>query len=351
MNYLCLQPGSEWVLTSSDEIILRAATAQATLKSECMEAFLDDVLPLLHEGADLATIAKSSEHLPIEELERLLGELLQSGMVQSVESLSPPSHIGVMTQMIAAHGRREEAVSHRLKGARLAVFGLESAGATLARQLATWSPAALVLVDPSPPRPDDPSALIGETRQAALAEEIRAGAEDLRVETPLDAWSAAAVHEAAEHADVLIAAVDRDFAAVAHWVNQASAALSKPSAFLKIDGALAEIGPIVYPGETACYMCYRMRAIACADDYAATMAFEERRDQQRNTSARREPTFLPSLSVAAGILAGELAKTLTAAGRHPLAGRVMLWDGMEGSFSEHDVFRQPACPVCEKKNS
>jgi ribosomal protein S12 methylthiotransferase accessory factor len=349
MPYLSLLPGTEWVLTASDEIIFRAERAQATVKGDCLSAFADGVLPLLLAGSDLTTIVTSSTNLPFDELERLLGELIQSGIVQSSEELPEASRAGVMAQMLASQGRREQAVRLRLQGSRIAIFGLESAGAAFARQLLAWSPSLLVLVDPSPPRPDDPAALDGATRQAALAKELRDGGTEVAIATPIGAWSAAGVHEAAEQADVLIAAVDRDFAAVAHWVNQAAAALSKPAAFLRMDGAMAEIGPIVYPGETACYMCYRMRTIACADDYAATMAFEERRDRQRSVSARREPTFLPAMAVAAGILAGELAKTLTATGRHALAGRLMIWDGMAGQLSEHDILRQPSCPVCAKK--
>jgi ribosomal protein S12 methylthiotransferase accessory factor len=349
MAILRLAPGTEWVSTAPDEAIFRAVRVQATVKGSALGAFVDGVLPLLDEGTDLARIAMASGDVPLPELERMLGELMTSGIVQSVEAPAAASRAAVMVQAISTEGRREDVALHRLSEARVAVFGLESTGAALARHLVTWSPGALVLFDPSAPRPDDPSGLVGETRQAALAAELGIGGAGVVVEAEATAWSAEAIQQAAERADVLIAAVDRDFAAAAHWVNQAAVAQSKPAAFLTMDGAVAEIGPIVYPGETACYMCYRMRAIACADDYAAAMAFEERRDRQRAVSARREPTFLPTLSVAAGILAGELAKTLTAVGRHALAGRVMLWDGMGGLLSEHDVVRQPACPVCGKK--
>lgn len=351
MVHLRLAPGAEWVLTEPEEAIFRAAAAQATLKGPALTSFVENVLPLLDGGNDLERIARASGSVPMVELERMLGELMQPGIVQRVEAPAAPSRAGVMAELISAQGCSEDAVRRRLVEARVAVFGLESAGAALARQIAAWSPCAMVLVDPTAPRPDDPSALSGDSRQTALAAELRASNAGLTLETPAATWSAEAVREAAERADLLIAAVDRDFAAAAHWVNQAAFALSKPAAFLTIDGSEAVIGPIVYPNETACYMCYRMRAIACADDYAAAMAFEERRDRLRSVSARREPTFLPALSVAAGILAGELVKTLTAVGRHVLAGRVMIWDGIGGILSDHDILRQPACPVCAKKNS
>jgi bacteriocin biosynthesis cyclodehydratase domain-containing protein len=349
--HLRLAPGAEWVLTEPEQAIFRAAAAQATLKGPALAAFVDDVLPLLDGGNDLERIARASSAVPMTELERMLGELMHSGIVQRVEAPAAPSRVGVLAQLISAQGRSEDAARRRLSETRVAIFGLESAGAALAREIATWSPAAMLLVDPVAPRPDDPSALSGGSRQAGLAGELRASYAGLTLETPVTTWSAEAVQDVAERADLLIAAVDRDFAAAAHWVNQAAVALGKPAAFLAIDGAEAVIGPLVYPDETACYMCYRMRAIACADDYAAAMAFEERRDRQRSVSARREPTFLPALSVAAGILAGELAKTLTAVGRHVLAGRVMIWDGIGGNLSDHDILRQPACPVCAKKNS
>lgn len=351
MAFLRCAPGTEWVLTEPDEAIFRAQAAQATLRGGALTAFVDNVLPLLDGSNDLQRIAVASTSVPVRELERMLAELIEAGIVHSLAAPVPPTRQGVLAETLAAHGRTEPVVRGRLSNSRFAIFGLESAGAALARQIAGWSPAAVLLADPLPPRDDDPSVLPpAASRQFGLAKELRRAYPCLSVETPLTEWNADQVLAAANGADVLIAAVDRDFAAAAHWVNKAAVALNRPAAFVTIDGAQALIGPIVYPDETACYMCYRMRAIACEDDYAAAMAFEEQRDRQRYASPRREPTFLPAVEVAAGILAGELSKTLTAVGHHVLAGRVMVWDGIAGQLSAHDVLRQPACPVCSKKN-
>ena len=51
-----------------------------------------------------------------------------------------------------------------------------------------------------------------------------------------------------------------------------------PALYGQIAAARALVGPLVVPGETACYMCWRMRAIASEEDFEAAMRFEELND-------------------------------------------------------------------------
>lgn len=347
-----LAAGTEWVQIDATSAIFRSATSKATLSGPGVAAFLADVVPIIDGTHDLIGIARASTSVPLDELQGYFSELIGAGLILPAPAELSRDRATPFVEALGSAGRSQSAVAERLRTACFAVFGLESTGTAIARELASWGVRGLVLADPSGPRPDDPATFGSRptpSRQAALSAELSALYPDIAITSPLDSWTAEAVRAAAETADVLIAAVDRDFAAVAQWVNKAAFEGRKIAAFVTLDGTRATIGPIVYPDETACYMCYRMRAIACDDDYYASMAFEELRDRNRTASAKREPTFLPMAAMAAGLLAGEIAKTLTAVGRHALAGRIIEWDGLTATFEEHEVLRQPCCPTCGKK--
>ena len=346
-------PGIEWVQTDENSVIFRSAASKATINGAHVSSFVSNVVPVIDGGSDLATIARSSSVIPLDELQSYIRELVEARLLIAVSSGSGREQASPFIEALSAAGRDHLAVRERITKTRFAVLGLESTGAAIARELARWGVHDLVLADPAAPRPDDPAAIgvgrLFRSRQDGLREELISAHPAVNVSTPLVAWSASGVRAIADTVDVIIAAVDRDFAVVAQWVNRAAFEANKVAAFVTLDVSRAVVGPIVYPGETACYMCYRMRAIACEDDYFASMAFEELRDRKRETSSEREPTFLPLVPMAAGLITGEIAKTLTAVGRHALAGKVIELDGLGGLFTEHDVLRQPSCPTCGKK--
>lgn len=349
-----LVPGTEWVDVDGQSAIFRSLRSQATLTGEAVSRFVAAVVPLLDGRHSLRELAAASAELPLEALLAHLKALADAGLIEPDGGALPDDYLAPLVSHLTTEGRAPGVLRDRLSGQRVAIFGLESAGAQLAREFARWGVRQLLLADPSPHRPDDPADLTGapaDSRQALLAAELRHRHPALDVQTPVAAWSAAAVDAAVAGVDVAIAAADREFAVLAQWVNKAAVAHRKVAAFCTLEGDSAWIGPIVFPEETACYMCYRMRAIACEDDYAAAMAFEERRDKDRGARGPREPTLMPLASVAAGILAMELAKTLTAVGRHAAAGRVLEWNGMRGEPGVHTILRQPQCPVCAKKKA
>lgn len=92
------------------------------------------------------------------------------------------------------------------------------------------------------------------------------------------------------------------------------------------------LGPTVYPGETACYVCYQMRSVACSDDPAAELA----------ALRRREPTQECPTGVA-GLLGQMLA--LEAVNRSA-KGAIVVVDAVTLCSQRHAVLRVPACPIC-----
>lgn len=109
------------------------------------------------------------------------------------------------------------------------------------------------------------------------------------------------------------------------------------------DGRLAPIGPLVVPGETACFECFRLRRAATSD------CREELRTLEGSPVFARATTALESLVAAVAALA--LLRYL--AGLDPtLPGSFYALDaGVPLSLSRHRVLRVPRCPACSEVES
>jgi bacteriocin biosynthesis cyclodehydratase domain-containing protein len=350
-----LSPGIEFAVVAGMRLVFKSSSVKVEMEGESAVAFAQKIVPML------------SPHRSVEELSALTGfdrsdlashlaGLHDSGVLSHSRRDTPDERTAAsaLYDLLEPLGYNADYVSKRLLAQKIAVLGLEASGVECALQLGLAGVGEVHLYDPGFAKPDDPAAIAGDTvkaRHALAADYLRGRGIKSQVYSSLAAaWTKEEVARLAGEMEIIICSVDTDNAHVAHWVNKAVHETGKIAAFVTIQGGKAVVGPIVFPHETACFMCYRMRYLATRDDFAVDMEFEEQRDKRRGSSAVREPC-LPSLQpVAAGILSAEIIKTVLSAGRHGLAGRIIEYDGFEGRFTEHEVLAQPNCPVCSKKN-
>ncbi|MFI6680772.1 TOMM precursor leader peptide-binding protein [Kribbella sp. NPDC050470] len=133
-------------------------------------------------------------------------------------------------------------------------------------------------------------------------------------------------------ADLVIAADDGALPVLHSWVNTIGLRLGVPTLHVAVRGHRATVGPLVLAGEGSCYLCWRMRALACEQDFAAAMAVEEELDARRSPDAARP--VLPAL----------LAMVTQA----QLADGVLTLDARTGAEQLHPVLPRPDCPACAK---
>jgi bacteriocin biosynthesis cyclodehydratase domain-containing protein len=132
-------------------------------------------------------------------------------------------------------------------------------------------------------------------------------------------------------------------------VNRACLETGTPALFIALEGSFGHLGPLVLPGEGPCYLCWRMRALACADDFDVAMAHEEARDRARRNLDR---PLLPGLREAAWAVALREVIALTTSALSPqLPGTVLLVDQLKAQTTSHPVIARPDCPACRKKAS
>ncbi len=149
-------------------------------------------------------------------------------------------------------------------------------------------------------------------------------------------------------AELVVAAGDGALPVLHQWVNTTGLSLAIPTLHAELGGTRATIGPLVLPGGGPCFLCWRMRVLACADDFAAAMAREEELVARRipNAAGPALPALLPIVS---GLLVAEvLALTLAITPPRLTAGVLRL--DARGAEELHPVLPRPDCPACSKKD-
>jgi ribosomal protein S12 methylthiotransferase accessory factor len=350
-----MAPGVELVPVSQDRYTLRSEFDAFELAGEAATDFAERVLAELHRPLGLDIILRRLDGYSPDSVTRELDQLVDRGLIVKV------SHVDAAPQkpfaaFLETMGRDADETGKRLAEVTVAVFGLEAHGAHLARMLAQMGIGTIRLVDPNPfvaghltltPVTDPRS--VGLSLQSAAASmlsrfEVRTECAPETVELGADL-----VRTIVTGCDIAFGCWDQAFGVASHWLNQASLDTGVPVLFGELRATTVLTGPLHLPHRSACWMCYRMRAIACAPDFEQAMAFEEHLDRARRPSlaSRASLPVLPELLAAS--MAMEAVRLLL--GIHPPihVDNISEYDAMSGALNNHPLLVVPDCPVCSKK--
>lgn len=224
-------------------------------------------------------------------------------------------------------------VKHRLAGARVLLVGLEPWGITAAADLAAAGLGALHLLGD----PKDAEALCASLAQSAPRCAVTTGALSLAVDRSL------ALDDAGW--DLILACLPGDDLPALQGVARFAEIVSVPSISAHLDGAEAVLGPVVVPGETACWECCRLRRLACSDHPEIDLALHAALLAERRAApARRYAAPMPAiLGHALSIVARDL---IAIPEPHPLRGRMLVQDLIRLESEIHAVIRMPRCEIC-----
>lgn len=107
-------------------------------------------------------------------------------------------------------------------------------------------------------------------------------------------------------------------------------------------GVVLWIGPLVRPGQTACWTCLaqRLRINRQVERYTEKYATAL---PARNSGASASPgSLLAGISLAAM----EVAKALVVSESHDLANKILTLDLISHEYTEHTLIKRPQCPAC-----
>jgi bacteriocin biosynthesis cyclodehydratase domain-containing protein len=241
----------------------------------------------------------------------------------------------------------ERELQRRLAGARIVVVGCGGLGTWVVAGLAAAGVRRLRLVD------DDEVELsnlnrqvlytpadIGAAKVHALAAWLRAFDDRVEVEPQalrIDGPGRAAA--AVDGADALVLAADTPPYVLARWINRACVARAVPFITAGQLPPMVKVGPLYWPGLTACFACHESSLRRDSLDYDAYV-------RAARSASSRATTLGPASGIIGSAVAMELVHAL--AGAMPAsAGASLMLDLRTMRMQRRPIARDSACPECQ----
>ncbi|WP_438004478.1 TOMM precursor leader peptide-binding protein [Sorangium sp. So ce321] len=324
-------------------VILRSDLGTFQLTGADVGAFLERMAPLLDGSRDREAIVEALADYSRQSVTALLDLLETRRLIEPAPGAAEPAdreRLRGQVEFLRRWSAAPPQAAQRLASARVLVVGLEPWGAAAALALAEAGISALRLIDDGAVGPRDVAVLrergeaaLGAPRRGAVAALIRERAPRCRVdESPGAALDAGDLLSPEGRPHLVVAAARGDDAALLSRVARFGHRARVASLFAHLAGTAAVLGPLVFPGKTACRVC------AAADALNPPLA---------TRSPAGPPPHAGAMAQMLGHLAAmEALKVLSEYTPSRLGGRVLLQDLSTLETSYHTLVRLPWCSVC-----
>ncbi len=245
----------------------------------------------------------------------------------------------------------------RLAAATVTIIGATGAAAQAALSLAIAGVGTLRLSDPQDVTPADlylstvfdlqdcgsmrADALRGKV--AGVAPEVTCVAQTGKLQTEDD------VARAVSGSHFVVCCVDAGLSSLLYQLNRVCHTNGIPWTSAAVSGFEGILGPTVLPGQTPCYLCYRMRAVACAESPEDEFAYQRFLDQRKQDDSGRRENLVFACGTMGHLLGLEVMKCLTGAAEPAVSAGVLAIDFLTMAVTKHTVLQKPWCPVCFQK--
>jgi molybdopterin-synthase adenylyltransferase len=346
---------------NGDEVLHFVSSQRSVkLKGHSFREFVQQVVPLLDGRHSFAEIhSEVNDVFREEDLAACLDLLSANGLLEDSSNweMDAGTQERLRPQLNLFHDLSPDpsACQKRLARACLTVLGLTGVGTAAARSLAAAGIAELRCIDNAIVTPADmyfcpeftPEDR-GTSRCDALRRHLhREGAQvDLKTQAR-ELSDEKGLEETISGSDFVINCTDEGNISLVYKLNRVCWRNKIPWITASASGLEVLVGPTVYPGETACYMCYRMRMVACANDPETSFDFESFLDRRRADDSRHRANLVFGAAMAGQLAGLEAVKALTqTADLVATRGRVRVFDLRDLSSTLHVVLRKPWCPAC-----
>jgi molybdopterin-synthase adenylyltransferase len=345
---------------SGDEILYFASgRKRLKIKGHSFREFRDVVLPLLDGNHMVEEVEKRvASYFDPEDLRRCLNLLESQNLLEDVSAYPNPSNTDQIPvpQLNFLHtvGGDANDISRRLLRATIAIVGLGGAGAQAALSLAAGKVGRIHCVDSLPVSEADTYfsnlfALeqVSTQRAVAVANSLKTLVPQANITThtqPLDSDSD--VERAIDESDFVICCVDRAQISIVYKLNRVCLKRQVRWTSGIQRGTELVLGPTVHPSESPCYLCYKMRAIACAGNPEDEFAYERFLDRRKQDDSSRHENVVFGANILAGLLGMEALKEVSGSMEGSVVGKILIFDLLSFSATKHAILRKPWCPAC-----
>ncbi|MDM3844875.1 MAG: TOMM precursor leader peptide-binding protein [Aphanizomenon gracile PMC644.10] len=318
------------------------------------------VLPLLDGDRTIGEIRDAiGEQLTDSSLNQCLEFLMDNRLVEeSWEDRDDlDSHGCLLPQISLYHelGFNQKDAQKHLANARIAVFGLGGSGLIAAINLATAGIGFVRLCDDACILPADSllsgSGLnkIGAFRGVEAARQIEAIGGITRTEIITDALNDdATINPLLEDVDLVIVATDAVSVNLAYRLNRLCLKMQRPLLPGGAAGIEGNVGPLVFAKDGPCYLCYRMRSMACSKFPEAELAVEQLLNRERRSQPRLRENLPIGQMLVGSYMALDAVKMMLGL---PMAtdGKLLHIDLLSTKLTHNVVLKKPGCPHCSGK--
>lgn len=346
---------------SGDEVLnFVSERRRVKLKGHSFREFQQAVIPLLDGQHTLEEIQQAVADLfSPADLEQGLQLLAEQNLLEDDAAIQPSAaHAQWTPQLNLFHelGLNGAEIMARLSRATVTVLGMGGAGSATAVSLATAGVGRLRCVDTSAVLVADSSLSpvfspedTGRPRTEVVARTIHSSAPKAEVETlaqPLKDDSD--VLNTIRGSDFVINCLDPGQSSLVYKLNRSCLDANIRWTSCGLCGQEVVLGPTIHPRETACYLCYKMRTVACAGNPESEFAFERFLDRRKQDDSGRRENMVFGASIAAQMAGLEALKELSGALEPSAQGKIIVFDLLTLTTSRHVVLRKPWCPACFK---
>ncbi|NEU82118.1 TOMM precursor leader peptide-binding protein [Nostoc sp. UIC 10630] len=341
-----------------ETMIFNTRRRTLTVKGQALHDVEKIVLPLLDGSRTIGEIrAAICEKLTDSSLNQCLEFLMDNRLVDELleDPVDLDSHAYLLPQISLYHelGFKQKDAQKHLANARIAVFGLGGSGLIAAINLASAGIGFLRLCDDVCTFPSDFPMMsgsvfnqIGAFRGVEAARQIEAIAKVTQTETVTDPLTNdETVNALLEDVDLVIVATDAVSVNLAYRLNRLCLKMQRPLLPGGAVGVEGTFGPLVFSQDGPCYLCYRMRSIACAKLPEAEFAIEQFLDRERRSQPRLRENLPIAQMLVGSYLALETVKMLLGL---PIAtdGKLLHLDLLGTKLTHNVVLKKPGCPHC-----
>ena len=358
--YVRVEPPDD---AGEEALLFTSERRQIKIKGHSFREFYREVVPLLDGRHTLEEIQSAAADIfAPEDLEQCLVYLAQNGILQDADTDSLPAAVAqrLEPQLNFFHeiGLIPHLAQAQLAAATVTVLGMGSVGASTALALAGAQVGTLRCVDALPATHADSSLaplFLPEDVGSLRAEVIRRKIAALEVPVTVTAVTRPLqtdeeMQAAVEGSDFVICCADAGQMGLFYKLNRVCLKLRLPWTSCAVSGLEGVVGPTVYPGETPCYLCYRMRAVACTSNAEAELSYLHFLDRRKRDDSGVRENHPFAVGVIANLMALEAMKALLDGLQPSARGRILLIDFLNVTHKPHVILRKPRCPACFAPN-
>ena len=327
------------------------------LKGRSFREFHQRVVPLLDGKHSIEEIETATADIfPADELRDALGVLAEQGIVvdSSADTVAGEADQRLAPQINLFHDLAPGfSFQDRLEKATVSVLGLSGAGAGVALSLAAAGVGTIRCIDALKVTPADvylspftSLSAVGAGRAATVAELLKQAAP--RVNAVVDDRhfeSEAEILSAIDGSSMVICCLDASQSNLAYKLNRVCLTTGMRWIACSLAGAEIIVGPAMHPGTGPCYLCYRMRAVACAGNPEDAFAYERFLDRRKRDDSQQRENLVFGAGLAANFVGLEVLKELTGVAEPSLIGRILTVRLTDLAVEKHLVLRKPWCPA------